>query len=227
MSGKGYTLIGNKSGVKKWRKNDAMDAAPAAAMTSANIANRGMIPTSVRNPVVQKPRYGKQPTNAEASVNNTAPDAVPPEGSVTEMPAMSVVAAPIPRGNQPFSTRFDVNKGRVVATGGTPDESFERYDAAQERYKQGAQTKEGSAIVNDYIGQDALSRTPEQIAQDKAMDAARGRGGSNWQEMDAARRRASEAQQQQIADEKRAAATAKRNKEIERRMTAVAPPRMR
>jgi hypothetical protein len=179
MSGKGYTLIGNKSGVKKWRKNDAM------------------------------------------------PGATPSTGSATEMPAMSVVAAPIPRGNQPFSTRFDINKGRVVATGGTPDASFERYDAAQERYKQGTQTKEDSAIVNDYIGQDALSRTPEQIAQDKAMDAARGRGGSNWQEMDAARRRASEAQQQQIADEKRAAATAKRNKEIERRMTAVAPPRMR
>jgi hypothetical protein len=181
MSGKGYTLIGNKGGVKKWRKNDAMPGAMSGAM----------------------------PKTSEAQ----------------DLSAMPVIAAPIP--NQPFSTRFDVNKGRVVATGGTPDESFERYDAAQERYKQGTQTKQDSAIVSNYIGRDALSRTPSQIAQDKAMDTARGRGGSNWQAMDLARRKATADMYQQQEAAQRAKKTALRNKEIEQRMTAVTSPAYR
>jgi hypothetical protein len=228
MSSQGYTLIGNKGGVKKWRKNDAMDAAPAAAMTSANVANRGMIPTSVRNPVVQKPRYSKQPTNADASVNNTAPDAVPPEGNATEMPAMTVVAAPIPKGPQPFTTTYDPSKRSIVVTSGEPDEEFKNYAEAQERVNRYAGTDEEYArdkqTVDAYWQKGgALNMTDYQKEQIKQAEKLRGTGGVPWEVRDAARdaveRPQREYQQRQEA-EKRAAATAKRNAEIERRMSA-------
>jgi hypothetical protein len=131
MSGQGYTLIGSKGGVKKWRRGADMNAAStrAAASTTANV---------VKSPVF-----------------NSRPDA--PQN------------APKPA---PFTTKFDVTQGRVVATGGTPDADFQKYDAAQQRYKDGAQTAEDSGTVNDYIAKDVLSRTPAQIAQQKADERA-------------------------------------------------------
>jgi hypothetical protein len=166
MSGKGYTLVGGRSGTKRWRKNADM---PAGAGSNA-----------------------------------------------TEMSGMTVSASR----EAPFSTKFDVTQGRVVATGGTPDEDFQRYDAAQTRLKAGQDTDEDKEVVKEYVGRDVLNRTPDQIAQDKAMESARGRGGSNWQEMDLARRKATQAQYQQQEDKISAAAKVKRDAEIEKRVKA-------
>ena len=131
MSGQGYTLVGNKGGVKKWRRGADMTAA------NTNAANKTMA-NVVKSPVF-----------------NARPDA--PQN------------APKPK---PFTTKFDVTQGRVVATGGTPDADFQRYDAAQTRLKAGQDTDEDKAVVKEYVGRDALSRTPDQIAQQKADERA-------------------------------------------------------
>ncbi len=144
MSGQGYTLVGNKGGVKKWRRGAEMDAANAnaASMTQARLQAGNTIPTSVRNPVISKPRYSPPAQQA--------PQTKP----------------------KPFATKFDVTQGRVVAAGGTPDADFQRYDAAQTRLKAGQDTDEDKAVVKEYVGRDALSRTPDQIAQQKADERA-------------------------------------------------------
>ena len=57
MSGKGYTLIGGKSGVKKWRKGAEMDAANKAAadQTMANIIKSPMYRGRAGAPQAPKP----------------------------------------------------------------------------------------------------------------------------------------------------------------------------
>lgn len=127
MSAKGYTLIGSRSGQKKWRKGAAMDNANATAAAKTNENLRS-------SPITR----AIAPTRFEGQME----------------------------------TRFDVGQGRVVATG-NKTQDFQRYKAAQDRYKSGTQTKEDSATVGNFIaGLSGSSRTQDQIARDTAEEQA-------------------------------------------------------
>jgi hypothetical protein len=116
LSKKGYTLIGGKGGVKKWRKGDGISSASekASDQTTKNVVTSPML--------------------------RDRPDA--------------------PR---PFTTKYDMNQGRVVATGGTPDKAFVDYDKAQKNSQAGNATKEERDLVGSYATKDVLGRTQYEI----------------------------------------------------------------
>lgn len=76
----------------------------------------------------------------------------------------------------PFKTRFDINTGTVVPVQGTPNAEYNNYMAAQQR----ASNFEGSdeqynadvQTVRNYVGSDALNRTPEQIQEQQMEERA-------------------------------------------------------
>jgi len=79
----------------------------------------------------------------------------------------NVVTSPMlrdrPDAPRPFTTTYDMTKGRVVATGGTPDKEFVDYDKAQKNAQAGNATKEERDLVGSYATKDVLGRTQYEI----------------------------------------------------------------
>jgi len=79
----------------------------------------------------------------------------------------NVVTSPMlrdrPDAPRPFTTKYDMNKGRVVTTGGTPDKEFVDYDKAQKNAQAGNATKEERDLVGSYATKDVLGRTQYEI----------------------------------------------------------------
>jgi hypothetical protein len=162
--------------------------APSSATTakpSSSVPVMGQpAPTTVTPPVQKKAvseevkgmeQKQSSPTRASVVANSVSS---PPKATVVadesdsgkaaaEQTTKNVVTSPMlrdrPDAPRPFTTKYDMDKGRVVATGGTPDKDFINYDKAQKNAQAGNATKEEKDLVSSYATKDVLGRTQYEI----------------------------------------------------------------